>query len=626
MRLTRTVQDAHSDWVIVWHLLGLLLVLLVPTMARFGLPFWALAQQVPQVQVLAIGYLSTSLFLALSIHALDELPLWGAGLVAAACFGAPILLLELVGLGYSRIVVAAGIALGFSVASAPYVMSVRAFRIGLVPLVLASTIIVTLAVFRGLSPAEPASSQLRSTALHNVEVTYESGLVNPAPISGGGLDLYRSGVIVANGIGEFWRLTKEGSSFRSHPLDLPPILNRDAFIADKGTESEVGYFRIMDLLVDSLSTPNRILVSHYHWDPNDRCMSMRVSGIAVTAEAGAPPGSEWETLFRTEPCTPWREGMALSNEAGGRMAWGPNGTILLTVGGMRQLVLAAYGRVPREEHTDYGKILMIDPQGEHRVLTEGHRNPEGLMVAQDGSIWSTEHGPRGGDELNLIARGNHYGWPLATYGTEYDSNSWPLAEGRQDHGPYEEPVYAWVPSEGISSLIEVTGEQFPAWKGDFLVGALLGQALFRLRIRADRVIYSEPIRLNRRIRDLVEDEDGWVLIWTDEGDLVSLRSAGDAATGESIYLQQCASCHGRRGVDPATAPDLRGVVGRRAGRTSGYEFSSSFQRLDLTWTAEALDRFLSSPSEFAPGTTMGALEGLSGADRQAVIAFLGTYR
>ena len=172
-------------------------------------------------------------------------------------------------------------------------------------------------------------------------------------------------------------------------------------------------------------------------------------------------------------------------------------------------------------------------------------------------------------------------------------------------------------------MLELGGEEFPLWEGDLLIGSLRAQALFRVGVRAGRVIYAERIHVGKHVRDLVEDQEGRVLIWTDESTLVSLTNAGVERTGEVVY-SQCAVCHeGREGV-PATAPDLRGLFGREAGRLPGYAFSQAFQDLELEWTSESLNRFLADPSGFVPGTTM-RLEGISEADGEAVIEFMRTY-
>jgi aldose sugar dehydrogenase len=130
--------------------------------------------------------------------------------------------------------------------------------------------------------------------------------------------------------------------------------------------------------------------------------------------------------------------------------------------------------------SSFGKIFEIDLDTENsRVVSLGHRNPQGLTVTSRGALFSTEHGPKGGDELNLITEGSNYGWPNVSLGTEYKGydleNHAPVGE----HTGYQAPVFAWVPSIGPSNLIEVRGFD-RRWDGDLLVASLKANSLFRL--------------------------------------------------------------------------------------------------------------------------------------------------
>jgi glucose/arabinose dehydrogenase len=175
------------------------------------------------------------------------------------------------------------------------------------------------------------------------------------------------------------------------------------------------------------------------------------------------------------------------NLSGGRMVELDDGGVLLTIGDHAQNVGAR--SLPQNPHSHYGKTIRIEPDsGRAEVFTIGHRNAEGLHKATDGRIWLTEHGPTGGDELNLIVRGADYGWPSVSYGDKHDESADP---GR--HTGYQEPVFAWMPSIGVSQLISLQSDLFPSWKGDLLVASLRDQSIFRLRIRDERVAFAERI-------------------------------------------------------------------------------------------------------------------------------------
>ena len=625
MKLTLKRRDEHEGLSIPWHLLAVVLVVLAPTMVRFGLPFWGLPDTMrPQIPVLAVGYLSAALFITLAVRRFEELPLWSAVPVGAAAFGLSVyFLLVLVGLGYSRIVITGSVAFGIALAIGPHLLSPRAMAFGLLTLTFGAFLVVPWAV-HATGAEEEAPVEIHGTALHNLRISYHSGLVDLPPTTGGGIDTYKDGFVVINGIGQASLVDWDDGLLRATPVALPALLNRDAFLADNPSESEGGLFRIMDVAVDSISDPNRLLVSHYHWNTRDRCVSMRLSSISIADGARPLPGAAWNTVFTAEPCIPW-DGTTtgLTNHAGGRIAHTSDGNLMLSIGDMLQQGRQGSRPLSQVLESHYGKILILDLNGGVEVLSLGHRNPEGLLVTRDGTIWSTEHGPRGGDELNRIVPGANYGWPFATYGTSNDSNFWPLAEDRQDHGPYEEPAFVWVPSVGVSHLLEVRGAQFPAWEGDLVMGSLSGRSLFRARLRAGRLTYMERIPVDRRVRDMVQDASGKLVLWTDEAEVVVLSNAGDERSGEVVY-SQCAVCHAGSGDFPATAPDLRGIIGRRAGSQQNYAYSTAFQELDLVWTSATLDQFLWNPARFAPGTMM-VMEGLSDADREAVISFLETY-
>ena len=143
--------------------------------------------------------------------------------------------------------------------------------------------------------------------------------------------------------------------------------------------------------------------------------------------------------------------------------------------------------------------------------TLGHRNPYGLAFAPDGRLWETEMGPRGGDELNLIIPGKDYGWPLVSEGDNYDGVVIPHSS-RPGIMP---PKLYWAPSISPTSLLIYTGNLFPQWKGDGLIGSLSGEALVHVRIRGDRATKLEQWDMGRRIRFVGEGPDGAVYLLED---------------------------------------------------------------------------------------------------------------
>ena len=190
----------------------------------------------------------------------------------------------------------------------------------------------------------------------------------------------------------------------------------------------------------------------------------------------------------------------------------------------------------------YGSVLRVRDDGEvpadnpfvgqagvrPEIFSYGHRNPQGL-ARRPGTdqIWAVEHGPRGGDELNLIRAGVNYGWPVITYGRSYAGFS--IGEGKEKEG-MAQPARYWVPSISPSGLTFYDGAAFPQWQGNLFLGALSGEILVRLELEGDKVVHEERLLedFGARIRDVRQGPDGFLYILTDSGDgqLLRLEPAG----------------------------------------------------------------------------------------------------
>jgi glucose/arabinose dehydrogenase len=186
-----------------------------------------------------------------------------------------------------------------------------------------------------------------------------------------------------------------------------------------------------------------------------------------------------------------------------------------------------------------GKVVRIDADGKvpadnpfvstsgakPELWSLGHRNMQGAALhPQTGELWATEHGPQGGDELNVVRSGRNYGWPLLTYGRNYGTGT-PIGEEGPKSG-FEQPLKYWVPvSVAPSGLAFVTSDRYPGWKGSLLVGALRAQTLLRLQLDGERVVVQETVlpNLRSRVRDVRQGPDGWIYLLTDNADGQLLR-------------------------------------------------------------------------------------------------------
>ena len=165
------------------------------------------------------------------------------------------------------------------------------------------------------------------------------------------------------------------------------------------------------------------------------------------------------------------------------------------------------------------------PGAKPEIWSYGHRNSQGAALhPQTGKLWETEHGPRGGDEINIPLAGKNYGWPVIGYGIDYSGAK--IHQSTQRDG-MEQPVWNWVPSIATSGMTFYTGDLFPAWRGNVLVGGLVSQTLSRLELDGEKVLKEERLLqgLNERIRDVRQGPDGAIWLVTDAANGRILRLA-----------------------------------------------------------------------------------------------------
>lgn len=233
-----------------------------------------------------------------------------------------------------------------------------------------------------------------------------------------------------------------------------------------------------------------------------------------------------QVLFTMEPKT--RTGQHF----GGRIVFDGKGMVYLTLGDR--------GDKPRAQMLDdhAGSVIRLHDDGrvpadnpfvnragaKPEKFTLGNRNMQGAALhPQTGELWTHEHGPQGGDEINVMRAGRNYGWPVITYGANYGIGT-KIGEGNAKAG-MEQPLHYWVPSIAPSGMAFYTGNQFPNWKGNLLIGALRDEMLVRLELNGEKVLREERLLKGQigRIRDVRVGPDGLVYLLTDERDGAVLR-------------------------------------------------------------------------------------------------------
>ncbi|PMR67380.1 PQQ-dependent sugar dehydrogenase [Halomonas heilongjiangensis] len=229
---------------------------------------------------------------------------------------------------------------------------------------------------------------------------------------------------------------------------------------------------------------------------------------------------------------------------GSRLAWLPDGSLLMSIGDRGEpdsaqdtgdhagsvLRLGADGLAPEDNpHVGHAEIL---PE----IYSWGHRNVQGLVVdTQSGAAWATEHGPRGGDELNRIEAGRNYGWPRVSRGRDYGTEG-PLRDAVRSALSLDEemvdPIHEFLPTFAPSGLALVTGDRYPNWQGNLVAGGLSAERAYRIVIEEDEVVHMEELLLGKvgRIRDVRQGPDGYLYVLSDDeedGGLYRLEPVDD---------------------------------------------------------------------------------------------------
>ncbi|MDD0844179.1 PQQ-dependent sugar dehydrogenase [Pseudomonas sp. Gutcm_11s] len=230
----------------------------------------------------------------------------------------------------------------------------------------------------------------------------------------------------------------------------------------------------------------------------------------------------FQVIFRQQPKL--SEGIHF----GSRLAFDRQGQLFVTLGENNQRATA------QELDKLQGKLVRLLPGGgvppdnpfigregvRPEIWSYGHRNPQGLALNPwSGDLWLHEHGPRGGDEINIPRQGLNYGWPKATHGVNYSFLPIPEAEGEQVAGT-EAPHHVWEKSPAISGMAFYSAERFPTWQNSLFIGALADQSLIRLRLDGDQVVHEERLLKGKdwRIRDVRQGPDGYLYLLTDAAD------------------------------------------------------------------------------------------------------------
>lgn len=658
--LMKPVSTAHS---LLWHVAIAAVIFLIPSLILYGRSPWELSgENAGFVVGLALTYFVFGIVVTLYTKMSGPLRPLTVVIIGVAAFGAYAIFLLLTKSYQDRILFLIALAIAGASLTLSFVISASMQRVVIVVVAFAALMVpmlgdkVQLLLLgksdRGVMPT--ITSRIADSAYHSINITFFDNFFDKcdqtdgrceAPRAGGAITEFDHGYLATLGDGLIYSLSHDAprTSLLRKELPYRAPLNSDEFIRDLGPSS-LSRFRVTGAVVQKKGNDSfRLFLAHSYWKRTERCFVSRISstqGKYGEFLAGSAK-LEWTTVYETKPCLKYTGGTFYGDESGGRVVLLDDRTLILSVGDLSMDGLTGGTPLAQDMSGMYGKTVRIDIEtGKGTIISMGHRNPQGLYVDQAGTIWETEHGPRGGDELNIISQGSNYGWPFVTYGTHMLSHSWPLSARQGEHDGFEPPVWTWVPSTAISNLIRVRGNLFDRWAGDLLIGSYK-KTLWRVRFREGRAMYAEPIELrdkNARIRDILEDTDGNIVLLLDGGSIAVLKPAttekrvpdgiagSDSMRGQLLFAQ-CRSCHDvKDGTSHGIGPDLAGIVGRPIGRASNYNYSSKFSSLTGSWSTANLDKFLENPQHFAEGTSMmfGGIPNSS--DRAQLINFLKTLK
>lgn len=292
----------------------------------------------------------------------------------------------------------------------------------------------------------------------------------------------------------------------------------------------VGQGGLLDVVLSPGFAEDRLVYLSYAEAGDGSAAGTTVGRGRLSADATAL--DDFQVIFRQQPK------LSSGTHFGSRLVFDRDGHLFIALGDNNQRPTA------QELDKLQGKLVRIYPDGRipqdnpfvgqsdarDEIWSYGHRNQQGAALNPwSGRLWTHEHGPRGGDEINIPEAGRNYGWPLATHGVNYSLLPIPEARGKAVEGT-EPPHHVWEQSPAISGMAFYDAERFPAWRHNLFIGALAGQALIRLQLDGDRIVHEERLLqpLRARVRDVRQGPDGYLYVLTDapNGQLLRLGLEG----------------------------------------------------------------------------------------------------
>ncbi len=381
--------------------------------------------------------------------------------------------------------------------------------------VLPAVLMLSTWAFTAQSPQIPTDSVIRSS-YHDFKVkTVVDGLVHPFSM----VFTPEGDLLVTERPGRL-RIVRNGALISEPVAGLPEVIALGQGAKSMDGREQAG---MRDVILHPNFVSNRLLYISYTKPGADSLGNLAVSRGRFENDRL----SDVEEIFHADA---FGDGSDRSSMWGGRLAFDHESYLFVTLGDRQWPSAGDLSAHPAQDLSNHnGTTVRLHDDGRvptdnpfvgragvrPEIWTYGHRNAQGLGVhPETGDLWLNEHGPQGGDELNLISPGLNYGWPVIGFGVNYRTG---LAIHKGTRGEnIEAPSHVWVPSIGVSGMLFYTGLRFPQWKGDMLVAGLRGQRLVRLRFDGQRVVREETLLHGiGRIRDVRQGPDGLIYLAID---------------------------------------------------------------------------------------------------------------
>ena len=410
------------------------------------------------------------------------------------------------------------------------------------------------------------------------------------------------GIIINLGNNNFVFLDAE----RNFKFKIPEINNKIKEIAD---------YEILDLYCDNHTLNGKITfyqfssfhtIEEYNFQNNDKDLEDKNSKIYESTFSKVTLSLDKKKVISTENIFNFSH----KNQNGaGRINRLNRNEFILTWNDPTDYESTSEKKIFLAQNKDYleGKIIKLNLKTkEYNFLSIGHRNPQGIFIDENNNIFSTEHGPKGGDEINLVLKDKNYGWPITSDGVGYASYKKFYGELGDHSDNYELPIFSWNPGIGISSLIKVNSEKFYRWKDDLLVTSLKNKTIYRVKLKFSPIAvrYVESIWVGKRLRDLTHFNEKIYLVSEDKH-LIELDTGIDSQNRKFVdsRLFYCLTCHHFEKTNSShSAPSFVGIFGRKAGSDEGYDYSNALKNLDIKWDFNSIVKYINDPDIFAPGT------------------------